>query len=203
EAVRAFRRQPQSRTEAAPLALASDAPAGRTRGRAHAGGKPRQHALARRSSLICAHVRIVGPPQVGTGETEEGRRYRFGVVERAGGADGVRQRNLSTVLRMIHLQGPQSRSQLTAITGLNRSTVAALAGELVELGLAQERAPAETNRVGRPSPVVSADPGVTAVAVNPEVGDVTIAAVGMGGRVQVRERVERDAVITPEATAEL
>jgi predicted NBD/HSP70 family sugar kinase len=104
---------------------------------------------------------------------------------------------------MIHLQGPQSRSQLTATTGLNRSTVAALAGELVELGLAQERAPAETNRVGRPSPVVSADPRVTAIAVNPEVDAVTIAAVGFGGRVVVRERVEHDAVVTPEQTAEL
>ncbi|WP_241681153.1 ROK family protein [Pseudactinotalea terrae] len=125
------------------------------------------------------------------------------MVERAGAADGVRQRNLSTVLRLIHREGPQSRSQLTATTGLNRSTVAALAGELVELGLAQERAPAGTNRVGRPSPVVSADPGVTAIAVNPEVDAVTIAAVGFGGRVVVRERVEHESLVTPEQTAEL
>lgn len=125
------------------------------------------------------------------------------MVERAGAADGVRQRNLSTVLRLIHREGPQSRSQLTATTGLNRSTVAALAGELVELGLAQERAPAGTNRVGRPSPVVSAAPGVTAIAVNPEVDAVTIAAVGFGGRVVVRERVEHESLVTPEQTAEL
>lgn len=125
------------------------------------------------------------------------------MVERAGAADGVRQRNLSTVLRLIHREGPQSRSQLTATTGLNRSTVAALAGELVELGLAQERAPAGTNRVGRPSPVVSVDPGVTAIAVNPEVDAVTIAAVGFGGRVVVRERVEHESLVTPEQTAEL
>ncbi|WP_420112775.1 ROK family protein [Pseudactinotalea sp.] len=123
------------------------------------------------------------------------------MVERA--ADGVRQRNLSTVLRLIHLEGPQSRSQLTSRTGLNRSTVAALAGELVELGLAQERAPVETNRVGRPSPVVSVHPGVTAVAVNPEVDAVTSAAVGLGGQVVTRERVELDSVVGPEQTAEL
>lgn len=125
------------------------------------------------------------------------------MVERAGAADGVRQRNLSAILRLIHLEGPRSRSQLTATTGLNRSTVAALASELVELGLAQERAPEETNRVGRPSPVVSVDPRVMAIAVNPEVDAVTIAAVGLGGRVHVRERVERATVVTPEETAAL
>src|SRR5690606_13438780 len=70
-------------------------------------------------------------------------------------------------------------------------------------GLAQERAPEETNRVGRPSPVVSVNPAVAAIAVNPEVDAVTIAAVGLGGRVVVRERVERDSVVTPEQTAEL
>ncbi|GAB2603749.1 ROK family protein [Pseudactinotalea suaedae] len=125
------------------------------------------------------------------------------MVERAGAADGVRQRNLATVLRLIHLRGPASRSQLTAVTGLNRSTVAALAGELVELGLAQERAPQETNRVGRPSPVVSVAPGVIAIAVNPEVDAVTVAAVGLGGRVVARERIELDTVVSPAQTAEL
>lgn len=117
--------------------------------------------------------------------------------------DGVRQRNLSSVLRLVHLHGPASRARLTAVTGLNRSTVAALGTELVELGLLQERAPEGTNRVGRPSPVLAADPRVVAIAVNPEVDAVTIAAVGLGGAVQVRERLERTTLLTPEATAEL
>lgn len=122
---------------------------------------------------------------------------------RAGAADGIRQRNLSAVLRLIHREGPTPRSRLTAITGLNRSTVAALVSELVELGLAQERAPEETNRVGRPSPVVSVSPAVAAIAVNPEVDAVTIAAVGLGSRVIVRERVDRETVVSPEQTADL
>ncbi len=117
--------------------------------------------------------------------------------------DGVRQRNLAALLRLVHVSGPASRATLTTATGLNRSTVAALTAELCELGLAVERAPEETNRVGRPSPVVAAHPGVHVIAVNPEVDAVTIAAVGLGGRVGVRERIALDRLVTPEATAEL
>lgn len=123
--------------------------------------------------------------------------------ERAGTFDGVHRRNLSKLLGLVHLEGPLSRARLTAATGLNRSTVAALAGELVELGLVEERAPDPTNRVGRPSPVVAPHPGVTAIAVNPEVDAVTIAAVGLDGRIPVSERIEVDHLVTPEETAQL
>ena len=123
--------------------------------------------------------------------------------ERVGTFDGVHRRNLSKLLGLVHLEGPLSRARLTAATGLNRSTVAALAGELVELGLVEERAPDPTNRVGRPSPVIAPHPGVTAVAVNPEVDAVTIAAVGLDGRIPVRERIEVDHLVSPEETARL
>lgn len=126
-------------------------------------------------------------------------RYR----QAAGASDGVRRRNLSALLRLVHLQGPSSRAALTAQTGLNRSTVAALAGELIDLGLVEERAPEETNRVGRPSPVIAADPRVVVLAVNPEVDATTIAAVGLGGTVLLRERVETPTAATPALTAEL
>ena len=123
--------------------------------------------------------------------------------ERAGTFDGVHRRNLSKLLGLVHLEGPLSRARLTAATGLNRSTVAALAGELVDLGLVEERAPDPTNRVGRPSPVIAPHPRVTAVAVNPEVDAVTIAAVGLDGRIPVRERIEVDHLVTPEETGRL
>jgi hypothetical protein len=87
---------------------------------------------------------------------------------------GSRQANLSRLLRFAHLEGPVSRATLTAATGLNRSTIADLVGDLVGLGLAEERDPDPSRRVGRPSPLVSAHPGVTAIAVNPEVDAVTI-----------------------------
>ncbi|ANJ26201.1 ROK family transcriptional regulator [Agromyces aureus] len=123
--------------------------------------------------------------------------------DRAGTFDGVHRRNLAKLLGLVHLEGPMSRARLTVETGLNRSTVAALAAELVELGLVEERAPDPTNRVGRPSPVIAADERVVAIAVNPEVDAVTIAAVALDGRVPARERIEVDHVVTPEETAEL
>jgi hypothetical protein len=89
------------------------------------------------------------------------------VTERLGTFDGVHRRNLSKVLGLVHFEGPMSRARLTASTGLNRSTVASLAAELVDLGLAVERPPDPTNRVGRPSPVIAPHPDVMAAAVNP------------------------------------
>jgi predicted NBD/HSP70 family sugar kinase len=115
---------------------------------------------------------------------------------------GVRQRNLSEVLGLVH-RGGLSRSQLTTATGLNRSTIAALVGELAELGLVREAEPAASNRVGRPSPVVTASPEVVAFAVNPEIDAVTVGVVGLDGVVQSRIRLETDAVPSAAEAAEL
>jgi predicted NBD/HSP70 family sugar kinase len=125
------------------------------------------------------------------------------VNERGGTFDGVHRRNLSKVLRLVHFEGPMSRARLTVLTALNRSTVATLVAELVDLGLVLELAPDPTKRVGRPSPVVVPDPEVLAIAVNPEVDAITIAAVGLDGRIPVRERVEVDHLPSPEETAQL
>ena len=102
--------------------------------------------------------------------------------------DTVRRHNLATVLGIVHREGPLARSLLTQATGLNRSTVGALVGELAELGLVQEREPAVSNRVGRPSPVVAADGRVVALAVNPEIDAVTVGVVGLDAAVRRRVR---------------
>ncbi|GAA1981738.1 ROK family transcriptional regulator [Microbacterium pumilum] len=116
---------------------------------------------------------------------------------------GIRQANLSRVLRLVHVDGPLSRAALTEATGLNRSTIADLIGALVEGGLVEERAPDPVGRVGRPSPVVAAHPRVVAIAVNPEVDALTMAAVGLGRRIPVRVRLEVDHLLTPDETAAL
>ena len=116
---------------------------------------------------------------------------------------GSRQANLSRLLRLIHLEGPVSRAALTAATGLNRSTIADLVGDLVTSGVAEERAPDPSRRVGRPSPLVTADPRVIAVAANPEVDALSIAAVGLDRRVRRRERIEMTELLSPERTAQL
>ena len=118
-------------------------------------------------------------------------------------AEGVRQRNLARLLRLVHLDGPLSRAALTEATGLNRSTIADLVAELVGEGLVVERAPDPSRRVGRPSPVVAADPRVVAIAANPEVDALTIAAVGLDRGIRSRERIDLDHLLTPDETAEL
>lgn len=117
--------------------------------------------------------------------------------------DGMRRANLALVLRTVHREGPRSRAALTEATGLNRSTIADLVGELQRAGLVVERASDAQGRVGRPSPIVEPDPRVVAVAVNPEVDALDIAAVALDGSIVARERLEQSALLTPERTAEL
>ncbi|WP_374007959.1 ROK family protein [Leifsonia sp. LS-T14] len=102
--------------------------------------------------------------------------------------DTVRRHNLAAVLGLVHREGPLARSALTQATGLNRSTIGVLVGELAELGLVQEREPESSNRVGRPSPVVVPASRVVAIAVNPEVDAVTVAIVGLDATVHRRVR---------------
>jgi len=119
-------------------------------------------------------------------------------ARRGNNLDSVRMHNLSTVLTIAHHVGPVSRSDVTRETGLNRSTIGALVGELVELGLVTESGPNANLRVGRPSPVISPNPRVAALAVNPEIDAVTVGLVGLDGRVQQRRRVALDRVPSPE-----
>nr|WP_314845144.1 ROK family transcriptional regulator [uncultured Microbacterium sp.] len=112
---------------------------------------------------------------------------------------GTRLHNLARILRLVHEDGAQSRAALTETTGLNRSTIADLVAELVRLGLVDERIAEGAGRVGRPSPVVTASASVVAIAVNPEVDAVEIAAVGLDRSILVRERLPNRGRPTPDA----
>ncbi|MGO4488600.1 ROK family transcriptional regulator [Microbacterium sp. 2RAF4] len=116
---------------------------------------------------------------------------------------GVRAGNLARVLRLIHLGGAQSRAQLTAATGLNRSTIADLVAELVADGWVVERDPDPVGRAGRPSPVVAASPSTVVIAVNPEVDAVEVAAIDLARTIAVRERVESSSLLTADDVASL
>ncbi|MGL5857692.1 MAG: ROK family transcriptional regulator [Angustibacter sp.] len=101
--------------------------------------------------------------------------------------ESVRRHNLATVLSHVHLAGQLSRAELTARMGLNRSTIAGLVGELVELGAVLQAPPGERVRrpgAGRPSLDVrpNADT-VYVVAVDVGVDVLRVARVGLGGQV--------------------
>ncbi|MBW8870647.1 MAG: ROK family transcriptional regulator [Leifsonia sp.] len=107
-----------------------------------------------------------------------------------GATDALRRSNLATVLGLVHREGALSRSDLTRLTGLNRSTVGDLVTELATLGLVDVDETPGGGRAGRPSPVVRASDNVAAVAVNPEVDAIIVGLVGLGGRVLKRVRIE-------------
>lgn len=121
----------------------------------------------------------------------------------SGTLEGVRQRNLARLLRLVHLGGPLSRASLTEATGLNRSTVGGLVLELAAAGLVEERPPDPSRRVGRPSPLVLPHPSVVAIAANPEVDAIELGAVGLDQRLHARVRLSQDVVLSPLRTAEL
>jgi predicted NBD/HSP70 family sugar kinase len=131
-------------------------------------------------------------------------------VDGRGNSD-VRRHNLSLVLRLVHVSRGIPRSGLTRSTGLNRSTIAALVGELVERELLVEAEPDASNQVGRPSPMVLPGPRAIAIAVNPEIDAITVGVVGLGATVLRRVRkpldhipsVEEAVAVTAELVAEL
>lgn len=119
-------------------------------------------------------------------------------------SETVRSANLSTILRALHLDGPLSRSELVARTGLTRSSIGALVGELARVGLVEElRAVSGGNR-GRPSTVAGVVPERNVViSVEVAVDSVAVAAVGLGGAVlhvlrrsRTRDRVDVEVTIS-------
>ncbi|HJS71228.1 MAG TPA: ROK family protein [Acidimicrobiia bacterium] len=105
-------------------------------------------------------------------------------------AEELRRHNLSAVLDRLHLSGPLTRSRLASQTGLNRSTIGDLIGELTRLGLVVEDPGTTSQGPGRPSSVARVVPsGAVVLAVDLEVDSLTIATVGLGGRVFEKVRV--------------
>jgi predicted NBD/HSP70 family sugar kinase len=119
--------------------------------------------------------------------------------------DNIRRHNLATLLEQVHLRGELTRAELTALLGLNRSTIGTLVADLTELGLVREHVPIGGERAGRPSHLVGPRiDGPYAVAIDVEVDRLTAAAVKVGGEVLLRHEVRLDpANRSPEFVAEL
>lgn len=97
--------------------------------------------------------------------------------------DQVRRNNVSRVLRYLHANGPSSRSDLVAHTGLNRSTIATIVAELADTGIVEERA-GTTSTVGRPSLLVTPiDDSAVVLAFELRVEKLIGSLIGLGGTV--------------------
>ena len=116
--------------------------------------------------------------------------------------DDLRRLNLSRLLRRLHADGPATRSDLVAHTGLNRSTVGDLVSELADAGLVREGA-GFAGQVGRPSLLVEPVPeSCVVIAFDLRVNRTVVALVGLGGvMLATDEEVHPNSVFTPEDAA--
>jgi len=124
------------------------------------------------------------PSRISDGSSASSRR---GVA-----ADELRRHNLAAVLDRLHFSGPLSRSELTERTGLNRSTIRDLIGELIGLELVEEGPGVANSGPGRPSPVARTRPeGAVVLALELTVDSLAARTVGLGGKVYEEIRVAR------------
>ena len=107
-------------------------------------------------------------------------------------SETVRRANLSAIVRELHANGPLSRSDLVARTGLTRSAIRGLIGELAAADLVTEGRPAPLGTPGRPSPLVrlNQDSAVT-LALEIAVDSLAAGLVGLGGEVFDLIRIDR------------
>jgi predicted NBD/HSP70 family sugar kinase len=107
-------------------------------------------------------------------------------------SETVRRANLSVILRELHNRGPISRSELGTLTGLTRSAVRGLIGELALAGLVSEERGTPQGTPGRPSPLVRPSPRCGIVlALEITVDSLAVAAVAIGGEVLDVVRLDR------------
>ena len=106
-------------------------------------------------------------------------------------SETVRRANLSAIVRELHGSGPLSRSDLVTRTGLTRSAIRGLIGELVAGRLVTEGPATLDGTPGRPSPLVRPDPdGAVVLALEIAVDSLAAATVGLGGQVFDLVRVD-------------
>jgi predicted NBD/HSP70 family sugar kinase len=113
------------------------------------------------------------------------------------GADSraIRRHNLGLVLRQIAESGPRSRATLALDTGLNKSTVSSLVGELIDCGLLREAAQEEPapGTVGRPAQSVELHPeGPFVLGLEINVDYLAVWATDLAGAVHHRSFVAND-----------
>jgi predicted NBD/HSP70 family sugar kinase len=107
-------------------------------------------------------------------------------------SETVRRANLSAIVRQLHLRGAQSRSELVARTGLTRTAIRALIGELVAGDLVVEEPGEPDGTAGRPSPLVHPRPGaIVVLALQIAVDSFAAALIGVGGETIGKVRIPR------------
>jgi DNA-binding transcriptional ArsR family regulator len=136
---------------------------------------------------------------------------RSGARGRVGSLSSLRELNRLKVLEVVRERGTVSRSQIATATGLARSTVSTLVGELQRAGLVVEREDVQAAGAasgGRPPLMLSLDPGAGAVIgiqfdhdfVRVAIADLSLTILAEGGQ---ESDVDHDAQSGLETAAQL
>jgi predicted NBD/HSP70 family sugar kinase len=105
----------------------------------------------------------------------------------------VRRHNLGVVLRHVAERGPRSRAAIAQETGLNKTTVSSLVGELIEFGLVRETEIEQRGTVGRPPlPVELSGGGVAGLGLEVGVDFLAVRAEDLSGAERHTERIDGD-----------
>jgi len=101
----------------------------------------------------------------------------------------VRRVNTRTVMDRIRLDAPLSRAEVSARTGLNRSTVSSIVGELIERGYIQETN-LQDPKIGRPGMLLQFSPsGGCAVGIEIGVEFISIILTNFVADILWRQRI--------------
>ena len=107
-------------------------------------------------------------------------------------SETVRRANLGAIVRELYARGPLSRSELVRRTGLTRSAIRVLTGQLTAAGFVTEGQAPPLGSPGRPSHLVRLVPGgAVVVALEIAVDSSAAAVVGLDGDVEGWVRRER------------
>ena len=120
------------------------------------------------------------------------------VLPSGSGHRDIRRNNLEVVLRHLSLLGPDSRAAIATRSGLTRSTVSRLVGELMELGLVGETGPDPGHGIGRPATRLELDGRhVLAVGAEINVDYLAVLVTDLAGREIYEQRRPYDAIAAP------
>jgi predicted NBD/HSP70 family sugar kinase len=104
----------------------------------------------------------------------------------------VRRHNLGLVMEHISQEGPRSRATIATETGLNKTTVSSLVGELIDRGLLVETETENPGSVGRPAQKVQLSRDVVALGLELAVDYLAVCATDLSGLVRHSAFISRD-----------
>ena len=105
----------------------------------------------------------------------------------------MRARNLEVVLGEVSRNGPLTRAALADLTGLTKSTVSKLVGDLVDAGLLAETGPARAGERGRPGvDVVLSGARIASLGLEINVDYLAVRVLDLTGAVRFAARRDRD-----------